>query len=605
MKTVPRWSRTTKQLVSATLMVLSGLLIYSFRSILPPLIIAVLIAYLLAPLVGWLSQRLHIGRGLATAIIYLIGLGLMATAPAIAVPAIVGEVRDLQVNLDAIINRAIAWIDQLDHIQVFDYVIPLPEVEIPTFSFDKAVSLLQQAISPLAGGAVSVVITVASGVGWIVFIAVISFYLLVDAERIAPAMIALVPPLYREEVARLIEQIDRTWSAFLRGQIILCLVIGVVTAVAMSAIGIKFALALGIVAGLLELIPNLGPFLAAIPAVLLALFQGSSYLPMSNLWVAVLVAGIYMLIQSIENNLLVPRIIGSSLNLHPLVVIVGVLAGATLGGILGALLAAPVMATLRDVIRYLYCKLADLDPFPEPPPFAAKVKDREARAILFDLDGTLLDTDDVLVEQLARRVCPLPFLCRLYDGKKLARRLVMTGEKPLSLLTSLLGAVGLDDKAYALAEWARVAGGRREPERYVTVQGVIQFIKEASRDYELGITTTRSREDTEAFLKKFELEGYFKAVVTRQDVKKLKPHPDSIRRAAAEIGCTPEQCIVVGDTTMDLRAGKKAGALTVGVLCGFGERADLERIKPDLIVESTAQLADHLNQEKEGWYEDW
>lgn len=605
MKTVPRWSRTTKQLVSATLMVLSGLLIYRFRSLMPPLIIAVLVAYLFAPLVGWLSRKLHIGRGLATALIYLVGLGLMATAPAIAVPAIVDEVRDLQVNLDAIINRAITWVDQLDHIVIFDRTIPLPEIEIPTFSFDKVIGLVQRAISPLAGGAVSVVITVASGVGWIIFIAVISFYLLVDAERIGPALITLVPPLYREEVSKLIDQIDRTWSAFLRGQIILCIIIGVITAVAMSAIGVKFGLALGVVAGLLELIPNLGPFLAAIPAVLLALFQGSSYLPLSNLWVAILVAGIYVLIQSVENNLLVPRIIGSSLNLHPLVVIVGVLAGATLGGILGALLAAPVIATLRDVIRYLYCKLADLDPFPEPPPFSAKVKDREARAILFDLDGTLLDTDDVLVEQIARRMCPFPFMCRLYDSKKLARRLVMTGEKPISLLSGVLGAIGLEDKAYALAEWLRVVSGRREPERYVTVQGVIQFIKEASQEYDLGITTTRSRQDTEAFLKKFELEGYFKAVVTRQDVKKLKPHPESIRKAAAEIGCAPEQCIVVGDTTMDLRAGKKAGALTVGVLCGFGERTDLERIAPDLIVDSTAQLGEHLNEKDEKWYQDW
>jgi len=600
MNASPRWSQTTKQLISATFLILAGLLLYSFRTILAPLVIAFLGSYIFAPVVGWLSRHLHVGRGWAVALLYLIGLGILAMAPAFTVPAVLDEVEDLWANMGVIINKAIAWLAESHEVPFLGYVITLPEIEIPTFAMelDKVIDLLGGTISPIAGGAFAVLKTVASGVGWLIFIAVLSFYLLMDAERIGPALVSLVPHPYRDETSKLLVQIDNTWSAFLRGQIVLCLIIGVLTAVAMGAVGLRFSIALGVVAGILELIPSFGPFLAAIPAVLLALFQGVSYLPTSNLGAAIIVAIIYLFIQSIENNFLVPRIIGSSLNLPPLVVIIGVLGGATTGGILGALLAAPSLATLRDVILYVYSKLADLDPFPEPLSFASRVRTRDVRAILFDLDGTLLDTDDMLVERMATRLQPVAFLDRLYDSKRLARRFVMAVEGPFNFMMTLTDAIRLDNKFLSFGEWLRRVYGQRDPAHYVAVDGVVQFIQESSQAYDLAIITTRNRRDTIRFVEEFGLQDCFKALVTRQDVKRLKPHPEPIVRAARQLGYSPEQCIVVGDTTVDIRAGKRARALTVGVLCGFGERPELERLDPDLIVGTTMQLAEHLPREE-------
>ena len=143
---------------------------------------------------------------------------------------------------------------------------------------------------------------------------------------------------------------------------------------------------------------------------------------------AIIVAVTYMAIQSIENNLLVPRIMCSTLNLHPALVIIGVLGGVTLGGILGALLASPTLATLRHVMRYVYFKLADSDPFPPPPSFATQMKERQVRAILFDLDGTLLDTDDMLVDQIAGKLSPVAFVDRLYTRRRFARKVIMALE---------------------------------------------------------------------------------------------------------------------------------------------------------------------------------
>jgi len=605
MRTTPRWSRSTKVLVSAALLVIAGLLLYSFRTILIPIILVFLFAYIIAPLVGWLSRQLHIRRSWAVMIIYLIGIGALATLPAVTVPTMVSEVENLLRNLDAIGNRAIGWLEQIDQYQIelMGYTFSLPQFEPPVISFelDKVMGLLDSTISPLAGGAFSVVKTVASGVGWLLFMAATGFYLLRDADRLIPTVLNIVPEAYREEASRLIGLVNRTWNAFLRGQIVLCIVIGLVTTAAMSAAGIRYAVALGIIAGILEIIPSIGPTLASVPAIVLALFQGSSFIPMSNLGVALLVAGIYWMIQSLENNLLVPRIIGSSLNLHPLMVIVGVLAGATLGGtlgllggVLGALLAAPILATLRHVLRYIYCKLADLEPFPEPPSFASLVLQRKAQALLFDLDGTLAETDNALVQKWARKLDRIPLLHNLFDSTQLARRAVMRLHRPANALLTLLDVLGLDARSLAISEWVRQLYGQRKPEEFVAVDGAIALLRELRKTYRLALTTTRGRADVDRFIAQFGLDGEFTAIVTRDDVKRLKPHAEPVQRAAQELELSPEQCIVIGDTSMDIRAGKRAGALTVGVLSGFGEAHWLKRHDPDLIGGTAIELLQQL-----------
>jgi len=542
-----QWDRSTKQLIAATLLILAGLLLYIFRTLFIPIILVLLFAYIFAPVVEWLSSRLHVGRGVAVMLIYLVGLGALATLPAVTVPVILDETENLIKNLDAIADWVIEWIAQWNSYQFefLGYVFALPEFDWPTFEFDldRTMGLLDSTVSPLAGGVFSVVKTVASGVGWLAILAVMGFYLLRDANRLVPMILNFVPPSYRAEGAELVRRIGATWHAFLRGQIVLCLVIGIVTTVATSAVGIRYSVALGIIAGALEIVPNLGPTLAAVPAILLALFQGSSYIPVSNLGMAALTAVLYWLIQSLENNFLVPRIIGASLNLHPVMVIMGVLGGATLGsavspigGILGALLAAPVIATTRHLLRYTYFKLADMDPFPPPPTFVELAQERNVQAILFDLDGTLIDSDDVLVERWAAKLERLPLLNRLYDSRRLARRLVMAAETPMNALITLLDLFGLDERFFKVSEWLRLVMGHSKPSQYVAIDGTVRFIREASKRYDLAITTTRSHQEARHYVEQFGLVECFKVIVTRQDVKRLKPHPEPVRHAAKELG---------------------------------------------------------------------
>ena len=193
-----------------------------------------------------------------------------------------------------------------------------------------------------------------------------SLYLTKDAPAIRTYAQNLLPTSYRPEFGELLRRVGFIWQAFFRGQIILCLVIGTTTWLALEVAGMPGALILGILAGTLEVVPNLGPTMAMIPAVIVALIQGSDVLRpygIDNVSFALITVAIYFIIQQLENNIVVPRVIGDSVNLHPVIVICGVVVGFSLANILGAFLAAPLIASLRVVGGYIHAKLLDYPPF--------------------------------------------------------------------------------------------------------------------------------------------------------------------------------------------------------------------------------------------------
>jgi HAD superfamily hydrolase (TIGR01509 family) len=226
---------------------------------------------------------------------------------------------------------------------------------------------------------------------------------------------------------------------------------------------------------------------------------------------------------------------------------------------------------------------------PEDPAFLAIKSTIEA--ILFDLDGTLIDTDDAVIESVARKLerATRPFWSG--DPRPLVRRAVLTAEGPVNGVITLLDSVGLDDRLLSLGGTLRRLRGERAGKAFVPVDGVMGMIGSLRRSYRLGIVTTRSRAEALAFLRQFDLERLLDAVAARQDTWRLKPHPQPIRHVAKLLGLSPSQCVMVGDTTPDIRSAKAAGAFAVGVLCGFGEREELLKAGADLVLESTSDLA--------------
>ena len=349
------WSESTKWLVIISSLVALVWIVHRFSQIISPLAIAVILAYVLNPPVRFLTARIKLPRTLAVACIYLALIVILSLALVAFVPSLIQQVTSIDVDLQDSVEDISRFFAQ--PFFIFGFYVDLLDV------YQEVSGAIQSIISPLASQTASFLFGLASGFAWLIFVLIVSFYLLKDLGKLGRSIYRLVPADYRGEVRRLGEEINVIWNAFFRSQLVLCAVVGAVVGATMQVVGVRNALILGIIAGVLEIIPNIGPAIAAIPAVLIAYFQGSTYLSLSNGWFALLVVGLYLVIQQLENNILVPRIIGRSLNLHPLVVIIGAIAGASLAGVLGMFLAAPMLASLRIVGKYIYCKLLDLEPF--------------------------------------------------------------------------------------------------------------------------------------------------------------------------------------------------------------------------------------------------
>lgn len=350
------------------LLVLLSLTLYRFRLLLLPLTIAMILAYLIDPLVTFLAKRTLLSRNLSIGLIYLLLIAALVSIPVSTINPIVTQVTNFIQRTPQYI-RDIGEFFQDPIVLAEDIIIPIDQLSLDQL-FSSLSSNVLNVVQTLGGQTISIFGSLAtatiSTVGWTIMVLFLSFYLVKDHETLFESLVKMAPKTYQGDLYRLSQGISITWNAFLRGQLVLCVVVGIIIFVIALLIGLPNAITLAIIAGLMELIPTFGPILAAVPAVLIAAFQtNASWLGhlMSPFWFALLVLGIYGFIYQFENYYLVPRIIGHHLKLHPLVILLGVLGGASVAGIFGILLAAPVLASIRLVWIYIYCKLTDQDPF--------------------------------------------------------------------------------------------------------------------------------------------------------------------------------------------------------------------------------------------------
>jgi HAD superfamily hydrolase (TIGR01549 family) len=212
------------------------------------------------------------------------------------------------------------------------------------------------------------------------------------------------------------------------------------------------------------------------------------------------------------------------------------------------------------------------------------------KALCFDVDGTLSDTDDFYTKGVT------PYLPRrlFKDPGKTARRMVMWVESPGNALLGYADKVGVDDEMGAFIDWFSRAQPNTE-KKFLLVPGVDEMLAALKGHYPMSIVSARHEKSTMRFLKQFDLVKYFDVIVTGLSAPHTKPFPDPIFFAAEKMGVKPAECLMVGDTTVDIRAGKSAGAQTIGVLCGFGEEQELREMGADLILSNTHQLVDVLN----------
>ena len=216
------------------------------------------------------------------------------------------------------------------------------------------------------------------------------------------------------------------------------------------------------------------------------------------------------------------------------------------------------------------------------------------QAVLFDLDGTLIDTDDVLVDMLTERFGFLRPLVPSKDEKQFFRKLVMWSEGPTNYGIALLDRLGLDATLLGLTNRLREMKGIGMSHQFRLVEGAVPTVRSLASRYHLAAVTTRAPREANAFVEQSGLRPFLEVVTTRLDTWRLKPHPAPVIRTADLLGLPPRNCLMVGDMDTDILAAKRAGAQAVGVLSGFGDEAELRNAGADLILESVARLKEWL-----------
>lgn len=371
----PPWNTTTKAIVAVSALALFCLLVWVFRGLLQQVVLAALLAYLLHPLITLIDRRTPVNRVTVVLAVYLaLAILVVATFMLVGITTF-QQVLDLSRRLPDWFEDALAQLqtlrDQLpESITVGGLTLPvaglLPELPGWDDLFSQVFGLLQPILGRGGSLAASVVTGTVAVLGQILLIFIISIYIAVDIPRIG-SMIANIAhkPGFRRDAERLTSQVSQVWAAYMRGQALLALIIFVLVSAVLGALGVDNALGLGLLSGAMEFLPVIGPLAGAGAAILVAFFQGSPSFGLTPLQFALAVAVSMIVIQQIENTLLVPRIVGKALNLHPLLVMVSVIMGASLAGLLGAILAAPIVASIRILGEYAWQKMLDLPPFPD------------------------------------------------------------------------------------------------------------------------------------------------------------------------------------------------------------------------------------------------
>jgi N-acetyl-D-muramate 6-phosphate phosphatase len=212
------------------------------------------------------------------------------------------------------------------------------------------------------------------------------------------------------------------------------------------------------------------------------------------------------------------------------------------------------------------------------------------QALCFDVDGTLRDTDDQLVLRLSRSLRWSRFLFPEQNPQIFARKLIMAIENPGNLLLGLPDRLGIDHHLVSASEKLSQLRPRKKAPHFLMIPGVKDLLTQLYPHYPMAVVSARDERNTLEFLDHFELRSYFQTIVTAQTCRYTKPFPDPVLYAAHKMGVQSANCLMIGDTTVDIRSGRSAGAQTIGVLCGFGEEPELRRAGADHILPTTADL---------------
>ncbi len=356
-----QWTITFRYVVGITIFVAFVAFVMYARDAIRNLVIAAFVAYLISPIVEYLHTRTRLTRKAAVNIVYFSALILLAGVPATLAPIFYDEVQvviqdilDLSNQVGAMLSRPVHFGNLVFHLEAWgnnltqfqgEFLTPLPE---------EALKLLE---------------TTSVGALWFLVVLVSVYLFMSEWPRMRESVFAWVLPPYRAEMEELYQRIRRVWMAYLRGQIVLMIIVGVVFTIAWTIMGIPGALVLGVVAGLFTLVPDVGPAIAVALAAGVALLEGSSWIHLSentslnNFFVAGILVVVYLVLINLKNFFLRPYIMGRSVHMNEGLVFIVIVIATILEGILGALLVVPLLASVIVIAGYLQRKVLGMPAF--------------------------------------------------------------------------------------------------------------------------------------------------------------------------------------------------------------------------------------------------
>jgi len=364
--TSPPWSRNTKLVITLVFVVILGALIIRFQSLLGPVIFSFFIAYLLHPVAKFLDNKVIHGWRASVSILYLLFVILLITLLTWGGLNLLQQVQ----SLIKLIQTNITQLPQLIN-DIFSKVYQIGPITIDFTSMD--LSALGQdilgAVQPLLGNLgnfVGSLATSAAGIfGWLAFILIVSYFILLESGGLRNRIIHVDFPGYTEDISRMSSSLGRIWNAFLRGQFIVFLLTVLTYSIVLPILGVRYAIGLALLGGTATFLPYIGPAVTWIAIGMATFFQVYKPWGLTPLAYSAIVTGIAIIIDQVFNNLVIPRILSKALKVHPAAVLISAVIAANLLGLIGLLVAAPLLATITLVGKYIARKMLDRDPWPE------------------------------------------------------------------------------------------------------------------------------------------------------------------------------------------------------------------------------------------------
>ena len=379
----PVWTNEVRYISLVGLIILIVYIAYLIRGSLTLVVIAALVAYLLSPIVRFFNRKLRIKRNLAIILAYILLLIVIIIGISFIIPRVTQAVGDfLAVDWPQVLSAFDEYIellkDEVDAVQIkvggftLDLSEPLRKLQdtirstrVDAINVESLIPDITETLRRLFSFSTGIFGQIMTGMILTITAVMASIYFCRDGNRLGGYVVSLFEEKYQPEIRELLHRIRLVWDSYFAGELKLMLYIGLITFLAYAALGIRWALVLGIIAGFCEVVPNIGPILATVPAFVSALIFGSRWIPLNNVAIAVIAVIVAVIIQQTENIFLVPHIMGNALELHPVVVLIGIMALSSRMGLLGAVFAAPMIALCKEVLYFIIKKIKRDDPYPE------------------------------------------------------------------------------------------------------------------------------------------------------------------------------------------------------------------------------------------------